>query len=97
MVIINTQQHVYEDLKFRYFLEVPRCDVIFGSARETTGKAHLFLIFKSEDKIYKRNGRNQTWQPVHSISENSQIRSVLASAISDSSIPRYTTDKFNLN
>ena len=96
MVIVNTQKH-YQDLSFRYFLDVPRCDVTFGSARETTGKAHLFLIFKSPDRIYKRNGKNQTWEPVNGAAENSEVRNILAEAISDRSIPRFTTEKLALN
>ncbi len=90
MVLVNSNQRVYNDLKFRYFLEVPRCDVVFGSARETTGKAHLFLIFKSQDKIYRRNGKNQTWEELRS-SESVELRPVLVQAISDHQIPRYTT------
>ncbi len=91
MVILNTQQRNYDNLSFRYFLEVPRCDCIFGSARETTGKAHLFLIFKGQDKIYKRNGRNQTWQELRT-GEAVELRPVLAEAIGNQNIPRYSTE-----
>ena len=94
MVILNTNQKVYDNLNFRYFLNVPRCDCIFGSARETTGKAHLFLVFKTkdQDKIYKRNGRNQTWVEVHSPAEYGEVRRIIEDSISDDRIPRYTTE-----
>ena len=93
MVILNTNQQSYKELSFKYFLEVPRCDCTFGSARETTGKAHLFLVFKGQDKIYKRNGLNRTWVELHNPAEVSAVRTVLTDAISDQKIPRYTTQQ----
>jgi len=97
MVIINTEQSIYNKLRFRYFIEVPRCDCVFGSARETTGKAHLFLIFKGQDKIYKRNGRNRTWDEIQSPVENSEVRRLLSEAIADQNIVRYSTEHMVLN
>ena len=95
MVIVNTQR--YQDLSFRYFLEIPRCDILFGSARETTGKSHLFLFYKSEDRIYKRNGLARTWVELKSTPERNEVHSVLSSAISDPGIPRYNVEKMALN
>ncbi len=92
MVILNTAQEIYQQLRFRYFVEVPRCDCVFGSARETSGKAHLFLIFKGQDRIYKRNGLNRTWEELSGPAEHNEIRRVLASAIGDKSIPRYASE-----
>ncbi len=73
MVLINTQT-VYSTLSFKYFMEIPRCDCVFGSAREENGKTHLFLVFNERGRIYKRKGLTGTWAKITSPAEYSQIR-----------------------
>ena len=97
MVIINSQlvkNRVYENVDFKYLIDVPRCDCVFGSARErATGKSFLFLIFNHRGKIYRRNGLNGTWIELHNEDEYSSVRGILLKAISDKHVPCYTTAK----
>ena len=99
MVIFNSQlatveSKPYTDVDFKYLIDVPRCDCVFGSAREkTTGKSLLFLIFNHHGKIYRRNGRSGTWVELRNDEEYSRIRELLLEAISDKHIPCYTTAK----
>ena len=91
MVLINTQtQQSYSSLKFRYLMDVPRADCIFGSARSEDGRAHLFLVFNDKGRIYKRIGLSGSWREVTNSAEYSEIRHVLREVIKYNQVPRYT-------
>jgi len=97
MVTLNSQlvqpkNRVYENVDFKYLIDVPRCDCVFGSAREkATGKSLLFLIFNHRGKIYRRNGLNGTWIELRNEDEYVRVRELLLKAISDKQVPCYTT------
>ena len=97
MVLLNsriTNTKVYDNIDFKYLIDVPRCDCVFCSARErSTGKTHLFLVFNHKGKIYRRDGIRSSWIELRNEEEYSQIRELLIRAISDKSIPCYTTAK----
>ena len=93
MVPINS----FQDLRFKHFVDVPRCGCTFGSARdEKTGKSHLFLIFtrNQEGTIYKRDGLRGTWELLESKHTN-YIRKLFNRA---NDVPHYSTQNLvNLN
>ena len=103
MVLVNTQNSkIYSNLKFKYLLEVPRSDCIFGSAREESGKTHLFLIFNEKGRIYKRQGLSGAWTQVRNPAEYCTIRLLVCDTIRYNTAPRYTnhsvpTNPTNLN
>ena len=98
MVTLNTRTiersrtTSYENIEFKYLIDVPRCDCIFGSAKEpSSGKALLFLVFNHRGKIYRRNGLSGSWIELKSDEEYSSVRERLLTAIADKGVPCYTT------
>ena len=101
MVLINTNTNkAYRNLKFRYLMDVPRADCIFGSARAEDGKSYLFLVFNDKGRIYKRSGLNGAWKQVTNSAEYSEIRHIFRDIIQYERVPRYTnyaSNWLNLN
>ena len=96
MVLINTQtEQSYPNLEFRYLMDVPRADCIFGSARDEEGRAHLFLAFNDKGRVYKRSGLNGAWSEITNSAEYSEVRSYLRKVIKYKSVPRYTNNSYN--
>ncbi len=90
MVLINTQTHkTYHNLTFRYLMDLPRCDCLYGSAREANGRIHLFLVVKGKGRIYRRNGSAGTWEEIVGAAEYSQIRYAFRDTIKYNRAPRY--------
>ena len=80
------------NLRFKYFVDIKRCDCFFGSARDTrTGKINCFLIFNHQGPIYKRNALQDNWEKVNSAYDSNHIRNLVNDAIS-SSVPTYNSD-----
>ena len=90
--IIEHSGTTYDNIEFKYLIDVPRCDCIFGSAKErSSGKALLFLVFNHRGKIYRRNGLSGSWIELRSDEEYSSVRERLLNAIADKQVPCYTT------
>ena len=95
MVTFNTEiARNYEDLEFKYLLEIPKSDCIFCSTRERrTGRTYLFLVFRNEDKTYYRHGLKGTWVELKNRDEYHQFQEIFAEAINNKNIPSYSAVK----
>ena len=96
MVLVNTNNSRLPDVEFKHLVEVPRCDCIFGSAKDSDGKTQLYLIFNHKGRIYRRNGLKSTWVELTGEAEYVRIRELLSEAIRDKRIPIYTTGSRNI-
>ena len=92
MVTFNTEiARNYDDLEFKYLLEIPKSDCIFCSTRErSTGRTYLYLVFNAEEKVYFRNGLKGIWVELKNRIEQHQFREILWEAIRTKSIPCYS-------
>ena len=91
MVLVNTKNSRIPQVEFKHLVEVPRCDCIFGSAKDSEGRTQLFLIFNHRGRIYRRNGLKSTWIELTSEAEYTYIRELIADAIRNRKVPIYTT------
>ena len=94
MVILNSnKQERFSHLKFSHVVKVPRCGCAIVTARDrATGKTHVFLVANDQQKIYSRNGINNTWVELNSEEERIDLRQELEGAIQDEHLPCYSTD-----
>ena len=87
----------YEDLVFKYILEVRNSNCVFFSAREkTSGKSRLFLAFNNRSRIYTRNGIKSTWEEITDFEEHRKLYKMLAQAVKSEDIPRFVTHQLSL-
>ena len=87
MVTFNHQKIV-----FRHMIELSNCECIFCSAEEViSGKTRLYLIFRSQGKIYTRNGLQGTWDQIEDIEELQNIKDGFIKAVSERKIPCFMT------
>ena len=55
--------HISHGLRFMHVVKFSQDQGVFALAREeATRKVHLFLILGNEEKIYRRDGRNNRWR-----------------------------------
>ncbi len=94
MVCLNTNS---ENIKITHFVYVPTSNCIIVTARDKeTNRTKVYLLFTSENRTYKRNGINQTWDEMDSLSGN-RFRKLVCEAFSNRNIPRYKTNLSALN
>lgn len=68
--------HISHGLRFMHVVRFSQDQGVFALAREeATRKVHLFLIIGAEEKIYRRDGRNNRWR----LLEREDLFPVLAS------------------
>ena len=80
------------NLRFKHFVDIIRCDCLFGSARDNrTGKLQNFLIYNHAGPIYLRNGLNDTWELVEGHYDSNHIRDLVSEAVA-CRVPTYTSD-----
>jgi len=78
-------------IQFKHFVDVPSSECIIGTAVNKDKKLNIFLIVNGNGPIYKRNGINQSWDELKD-DQGSSVRQLVKEALSDRSIPRYSTD-----
>ena len=83
------------NLQFKHFVDVPNSECLIGTAIDDSKKLKLYLIVNGNGPIYKRNGINDTWDEIASKHKNT-IRKLVKDALSDNSIPRYSTDELSV-
>ena len=81
-------------IQFKHFVNVPSTDCVIGTALDEHKKLKLFLIVNGNGPIYKRNGINNTWDKLGQ--EHSTIRKLVSDALSDTSIPQYSTEGLSI-
>ena len=72
-----------------HIIEIPSVACLFVSARDAKGRAVLFLV-NVEGKIYERNGRLGSWQPV-SEEDSFPLRRFIERAVGNPEIPCFST------
>ena len=101
MVTINTIQETevsFSNITFRYLVELPNSQCVFGSARDReSGKSHLFLVF-TDGRVYTRNGLKNCWDEVSNTADYDKVRRLVTIALSNKTVPCYiSAQQVNLN
>lgn len=89
--IITSRKISYNNIEFKYLVDIPHSHCVFGSAKESnTGKTILFLVFNHLGKIYRHSGLTGTWVELHDADEYLKVRNHLLQALADKPVPCYT-------
>ena len=85
MVVLNTNLN---DIRITHIVDVPHANCSIATARENaTNRIRLYLK-DSEERIYTRNGVNDTWTEITNTGECFRLKTLIQSA----GVPRFTTN-----
>ncbi len=77
----------YQELEFSRFVDIPRCDCQIGTARDSQGKIHIFLIVNHTGPVYRRNALKDNYEQLEG-SDSELVRSLA----DRSTCPRYSVN-----
>ena len=77
----------YQELNFSRFVDIPRCDCQIGTARDSQGKVHIFLIVNHTGPIYRRNALKDNYEQL-----DESYAELIRSLADRSTAPRYNVN-----
>lgn len=94
MVRLNTN---YDSIEIQHFIYVPTSNCVIVTAKDKErNRLKVYLVLTGESRTYQRNGINQTWDELDSLS-GERIQQLVCEAFTDKRIPRYNTAVGALN
>jgi len=82
-----------DDVVFQHLIDMPNCDCVFCSTKETTtGKTRLYLVFNERQRIYVRNGVKDMWDELEDEQEYNHVKTRFNNAISERKIPCFSLE-----
>ena len=85
------------NIEIKHFVYVPTSNCVIVTAKDKErNRIKVYLVLTGENRAYQRNGINQTWDELESLS-GERIQHLVCEAFSDKRIPRYSTPVGALN
>ena len=79
------------NIEIKHFVYVPTSNCVIVTAKDKErNRIKVYLVLTGENRAYRRNGINQTWDELDAFS-GSRIQELVCAAFSNRSIPRYRT------
>ena len=85
MVCINRNPR----LTFTHIIDIPGSSCTIATAKDTQNRIKIYLITRTNGRIYERKGINSTWLELDA---NSEVRPLIEDALDNHRIPRFSTE-----